>query len=142
MVYQGGSREEFNDELKWRFDNTKKKFFLIAETYDLQDTSPNPLEVEVGDDSTPEAPDGAIDDDAALPEDTLDINYLTLKAEKTTTRNHLTLKDGKHVITPKQKKYTCVVPSEFKAITLESFDYENKHSDDIQKIVGACGKPL
>lgn len=58
VTYEGGSREVFNDELKWRLDAKKNKFLLIGETRHVTDT--------VGDE----------------PEETLDINYAALKEEK------------------------------------------------------------
>ncbi len=56
--YEGGSREEYQDDLKWRFDVTKGDFFLVGESQYVTDT--------VG----------------SEPDEKLDINYLTLKMEK------------------------------------------------------------
>lgn len=60
ITYEGGSREVFSDELKWRLDPKKNKFLLIGETRRVTDTA--------GDE----------------PDVTLDINYATLKEEKLT----------------------------------------------------------
>lgn len=100
ITYEGGSREAFEDEVKWRFDTKKKDFLLIGETRRVTDT--------LGGD----------------PEETLDINYLTLKAEK---------KVGK-------KKHACAVGAEFKAVALSTFDYDGKHIDDLEKLSEACDK--
>ena len=98
--YQGGSRDAFDDDMKWRFDKATKQFLLIGETQHVTDTLGNE------------------------PEETLDINYLSLKTEKSA---------GK-------KKHSCAVPAEFKAVTLAAFDYDGKHADDLGKISEACDK--
>jgi hypothetical protein len=71
ITYEGGSREVFEDELKWRLDAKKNKFLLIGETRRVTDT--------VGED----------------PEVTLDINYPALKEEKLTGRHKTTCAIGK-----------------------------------------------
>jgi hypothetical protein len=58
VTYEGGSREEFSDELKWRLDRRSGRFVLIGETYSSVDT--------VGQD----------------PEDAVDVNFTTLKMER------------------------------------------------------------
>jgi hypothetical protein len=142
VLYEGGSRNEFKDKLKWRFDQVKKQFFLVGETYYLEDTVPQLLEDEIGSDHALEVPDGSNDDDAILPNDTLDINYLTLKAKKTIARNHLTQKNGKSFVEPKPKKdIWCIVPSTFKNITLSDFNYEDKHINDITTLLN-CEKKV
>ena len=66
VTYEGGSREVFSDELKWRLDTKKNKFLLIGETRRVTDT--------VGEDS----------------DVTLDINYTALKEEKLTGKQKVT----------------------------------------------------
>jgi hypothetical protein len=100
ITYEGGSREVFTDELKWRLDATKNKFLLIGETRRVTDT--------VGED----------------PEVTLDINYVSLKAEKLT---------GKH-------KTTCAIARKFRALELSAYDYDGRHVEDIEALSEACGK--
>ena len=100
ITYEGGSRDAFDDEVKWRLDKASHKLLLIGEMYRGTDT--------LGDD----------------PDTVLDINYLTLKAEKAV---------GK-------KKHPCAVAAEFKPVELSAFDYDGKHIDDIEKITEACDK--
>jgi hypothetical protein len=100
VTYQGGSREAFDDELKWRFDKQANDFQLIGETYHVTDTVGNE------------------------PEETLDINYTTLKMEKKVGR----------------KKHGCAVDPQFHTEKLSSFDYDEKHVDDLDKISEGCGK--
>lgn len=137
----GGSREQFGDKLKWRFDKARNKFILIGETYFLTDTAGSPLEAEIGDDSAPEVPEELLDEDGNagdLPTDSFDINFLSLKAEKTIVRNYLAQKDGKNILITKKTKYNCVVPSMFKAIMLENFNYENHQNDVVEEISKRC----
>lgn len=100
VAYRGGSREYFDDDLKWRFDKATGQFLLIGETQHVTDTLGNE------------------------PEETLDINFLSMKTDKIV---------GK-------KKITCAVPAEFKAVGLHTFDYDGKHADDLEKISEACKK--
>lgn len=62
VTYEGGSREVFSDELKWRLDAKRNKFLLIRETRRVTDT--------LGD----------------APDETLDINYAELRAEEKSGR--------------------------------------------------------
>src|SRR5262249_28425168 len=57
VTYEGGSREAFSHELKWRLDKDQKNFVLIGETHQVTDTA------------------------GEEPEKTLDINFLAMKAE-------------------------------------------------------------
>lgn len=96
--YQGGSREAFDDLLKFRLDKDSGKFLLIGETRTVTDT--------VGEE----------------PQQTLDINYASLKMTKTF---------GKIL-------RNCKLDASFRGAELSVFDYDEQHAEDIEKISEAC----
>jgi hypothetical protein len=65
VTYEGGSREAFSDELKWRLDKDQKNFVLIGETHQVTDTA------------------------GEEPDKTLDINFLAMKAEVTVGKKRI-----------------------------------------------------
>ena len=100
VTYEGGSREVFSDELKWRLDAKRNKFLLIGETRRVTDT--------LGD----------------APDETLDVNYASLRAEE---------KSGK-------RKTSCTLGAKYKSLELSAFDYDGKHVDRIEALSEACGR--
>lgn len=98
ITLEGGSREEYTLVEKWRLDKKAGKFILIGESNDAVDTA------------------------GEEPEDIRDINYSTLKMDRTIGG----------------KKRSCKVDPQFKGQELSTFDYENKHIDDLGKIDETC----
>jgi hypothetical protein len=101
VTYEGGSREEFSDELKWRLDRRSGRFVLIGETYSSVDTL------------------------GQEPEDAVDVDFSTLRMQRQV---------GK-------RKRACGVPAAFRRIELSSFDFFDKHFDDLEKLRSACPLP-
>lgn len=100
--YLGGSRWMFDIMNKWRYDKAYNRMVLIGTTDKTLDTlSENGEE-----------------------EETLDINYATLKAEKRT----------------KKGKTTCDVPKEMQNQEISGFDYLGSFQNNMEMVEKLCGR--
>lgn len=97
--YLGGSRWMFDITNKWRYDKAYNRLVLIGTTDKTVDT------MSEGED-----------------EETLDINYATLKAEKRT-------KNGKNA---------CDVPKEMQNQEISSFDYLGRFQNNMEAVEKLC----
>ena len=98
--YLGGSRWMFDITNKWRYDKAYNRLVLIGTTDKTVDT------MSEGED-----------------EETLDINYATLKAEKRT-------KNGKNA---------CDVPKEMQNQEFSGFDYLGSFQNNMETVEKLCG---
>lgn len=97
--YLGGSRWMFDITNKWRYDKAYNRMVLIGTTDKTVDT------MSEGED-----------------EETLDINYATLKAEKRT----------------KKGKSTCDVPKEMRDQEFSGFDYLGNFQNNMEAVEKLC----
>ena len=95
--YSGGARSIYDLATKWRYDKAYNRIVLIGETQVVTDTMEE------------------------YPVEKLDINYSTLKAERSMGA----------------KKTTCAVDAKFKNQELAAFDYE-MHSETLSGIEQGC----
>jgi hypothetical protein len=98
--YLTGSRAMYDTTNKWRYDKAYNRMVLIGTTVTVTDTLS-----EDGD------------------EETLDVNYATLKAEKRT----------------KKGKRSCAVPKEMKDQEISGFDFLESFQNNMEAIEKLCG---
>ena len=100
--YLGGSRWMFDITNKWRYDKNYNRLVLIGTTNKVIDTM----------------------SDSGEEEETLDINYATLKAEKRT----------------KKGKSSCDVPKEMQNQEISGFDYLGSFQNNMEAVEKLCGR--
>jgi hypothetical protein len=98
ITYMGGALEEWEIDSKWRWDPVAKDLLLIGETESMVDT--------VGKE----------------PSENLDVNYSTLKADRTVGN----------------KKTRCGVPKSMKGQPLATFEFGKSHFEALQRIKQTC----